>query len=224
VASARSLAKTTAAPAALPGRYEWLQNRPPQPILSIGYADLRAYHKLPITAVGFFWPAFSSDFGLSKDQFNNFGVGLTLWCLSWPCHKCSSWSGCLACRINSFWTVRGAPVSSSPTGSCAGRYASRYRRRSWPRYRLCGCTSSGSPPGGTACPCAGWQTSALPLSVASLKFSSSASISVSNFCKREVSAAPRSQVFAEPFSRNVGSRESRPYPASYNPFAGSGVG
>ena len=41
------------------------------------------------------------------------------------------------------------------------------------------------------------------------KFCSSASISVSNVCKREVSAAPRSQVFSEPISRNVGSCESR---------------
>jgi hypothetical protein len=41
------------------------------------------------------------------------------------------------------------------------------------------------------------------------KFSSSASISVSNVCKREVSAAPRSQVFSEPISRNVGSCASR---------------
>ena len=39
---------------------------------------------------------------------------------------------------------------------------------------------------------------------------SSASISVSNDCTREVSAAPRSQVFSEPIRRNVGSCESRP--------------
>ena len=51
--------------------------------------------------------------------------------------------------------------------------------------------------------------SALPLSLASLKFSSSASISVSNVCPREVGAAPRSQVFSEPISRNAGSCESR---------------
>jgi hypothetical protein len=36
------------------------------------------------------------------------------------------------------------------------------------------------------------------------KFSSSASISVSKLCKREVKAAPRSQIFSEPISRKVG--------------------
>jgi len=41
------------------------------------------------------------------------------------------------------------------------------------------------------------------------EFSSSASISVSKVCKREVSATPRSQVFSEPISRNVGSCASR---------------
>src|ERR1019366_7916810 len=41
------------------------------------------------------------------------------------------------------------------------------------------------------------------------RFSGSASSSVSNDCNREVSAAPRSQVFSEPISRKVGSCESR---------------
>jgi len=41
------------------------------------------------------------------------------------------------------------------------------------------------------------------------KFSSCPSTSVSNDCSREVSAAPRSQVFSEPISRKVGSCESR---------------
>jgi hypothetical protein len=41
------------------------------------------------------------------------------------------------------------------------------------------------------------------------EFASSASISVSKVCEREVSAAPRSQTFSEPISRNVGSCESR---------------
>jgi hypothetical protein len=36
------------------------------------------------------------------------------------------------------------------------------------------------------------------------KFTSSASISVSEVCKREVSAAPRSQVFSEPTSLKAG--------------------
>jgi hypothetical protein len=44
------------------------------------------------------------------------------------------------------------------------------------------------------------------------KFSSSPSISVSKVCKREVSAAPRSQVFSEPINRNVGSCETRSAP------------
>ena len=38
-----------------------------------------------------------------------------------------------------------------------------------------------------------------------VRFSSCVSSSVSNDCKREVSAAPRSQIFSEPISRNVGS-------------------
>src|ERR1019366_817557 len=41
------------------------------------------------------------------------------------------------------------------------------------------------------------------------KFSSSASISVSKVCNRDVSAAPRSQIFSEPMSRNVGSCDNR---------------
>src|SRR5215470_2404488 len=41
------------------------------------------------------------------------------------------------------------------------------------------------------------------------KFSSAASISVSNVCKREVKATPRSQTFSDPISRNAGSCESR---------------
>ena len=56
--------------------------------------------------------------------------------------------------------------------------------------------------------------SALPISsrlsrASPAKFSSSASISVSNVCNREVRAAPRSQIFSEPISRKVGSCESR---------------
>ena len=40
------------------------------------------------------------------------------------------------------------------------------------------------------------------------KFPSSASRSVSKVCNRDGSAAPRSQIFSEPISRKVGSRES----------------
>jgi hypothetical protein len=39
VASARSWAKTIAAPATLPARYEWLQNRLPQPTCSITWQE-----------------------------------------------------------------------------------------------------------------------------------------------------------------------------------------
>ena len=41
------------------------------------------------------------------------------------------------------------------------------------------------------------------------RFSSCVSTSVSNDCKREVNAAPRSQIFREPMSRKVGSWERR---------------
>jgi hypothetical protein len=42
------------------------------------------------------------------------------------------------------------------------------------------------------------------------RFSSCVRSSVSNDCKREVKAAPRSQILREPMSRKVGSCESRP--------------
>ena len=56
--------------------------------------------------------------------------------------------------------------------------------------------------------------SALPISsrfslASPAKFSSSASISVSKVCNREVRAAPRSHIFSEPISRKVGSCDKR---------------
>jgi hypothetical protein len=41
------------------------------------------------------------------------------------------------------------------------------------------------------------------------RFSSWLSTSVSNQCRREGNAAPRSQIFSEPIKRNVGSCDSR---------------
>jgi len=71
----------------------------------------------------------------------------------------------LACPINSFWTVRGAPrYRPATTDSCAEKYASRYRHRSWLRRQLCGCASFESPPDETVCLWPDWRTATLPAS------------------------------------------------------------